>query len=264
MITFKADCPKTVQQVIDSDTPSFALVIASEGNDKLAVAMLVKMINEVIKHFNIGKTMDDAQVMNTSRFILGEYSMLKLDHFAWCFDRAKKGKYGIVYDRIDGHVIFEWIEKFLHEFYEEAERDRINEKKKLAKAEKESDKAVPMPDKVKELLQSLKAKEPLKPAERLLNQSEQQRQINKWMYEFDELWMKQGADSGKRFVIQNIGLTEKEKAEEVDRINILFDKRTMNGEGNLAAQRTTQLALVGFKKMDISEYLEYRFKINAA
>lgn len=182
MITLTAECPRTVKQIIESDTPSFALINRIEGDDRLSVAYLVKLINEVVEHFNIGKTMNDMQVMNTAKFILAEYGQYKLDDFIFCFDRAKKGKYGIVYDRIDGHVLFEWIEKYLHERFEEVENIRINEKKALDKTEREDLEAIPMPDYVKEIIPKKTIKEP---EVKQLNQTEQQKRINEWIREFD-------------------------------------------------------------------------------
>lgn len=201
MTTLTAECPKTIKQIIESNTPSFALINRIEGDDRLSVAYLVKLINEIVEHFNIGKTMNDMQVMNTAKFILAEYGQYKLDDFVFCFDRAKKGKYGIVYDRIDGHILFEWIEKYLHERFEEVENIRINEKKVLDKAEKEDIEFIPMPDYVKDLIPKkvIQKESEIKP----LNQSEQQRQVNDWIKEFDVLWIYQGSCSGKRFIMQD-------------------------------------------------------------
>lgn len=194
MITLTADCPQTVKQIIESETPSFALINRLEGDDRLSVAYLVKLINEVVEYFNIGKTMNDVQVMNTAKFILAEYAQYKLDDFMLCFDRAKKGKYGIVYDRIDGHVIFEWIEKYLHERFQEVEGLRINEKKALDKKESEDKNLIGMPDYFKPLMQK-KVPEAKEIEKKPVN--EQQQLVNGWINEFD---LEAFELNGKKFI----------------------------------------------------------------
>lgn len=40
---------------------------------------------------------------------------LLYDDFKLCFNNAKRGKYGRVYDRIDGNIIYEWLQKYSEE-----------------------------------------------------------------------------------------------------------------------------------------------------
>lgn len=65
--------------------------------------------------------MSATQVIGTSRMILIEYPELKIDDLALCFAKAKKGAYGKVYDRLDGPIVFEWIDKFLADKHEQVE-----------------------------------------------------------------------------------------------------------------------------------------------
>ena len=66
-------------------------------------------------YFNVGKTLNDVQVATISNLIVEEYSYFMPDDFKLCFNRAKKGKYGKVYDRIDGQVIFDWLNAYSKE-----------------------------------------------------------------------------------------------------------------------------------------------------
>ena len=44
--------------------------------------------------------------------ISDDYYYLKPDELEYCFRQAKRGVYGKVFDRIDGMVILEWLEKY--------------------------------------------------------------------------------------------------------------------------------------------------------
>ena len=66
---------------------------------------MVKVLNDLIDFFNVGKSIGAVQVAQTVDLIIDEYYFFKPDDFKLCFNRAKKGLYGKVYDRIDGAVI---------------------------------------------------------------------------------------------------------------------------------------------------------------
>lgn len=63
---------------------------------------MVKVLNDLIDFFNVGKSIGAVQVAQTVDLIIDEYYFFKPDDFKLCFNRAKKGLYGKVYDRIDG------------------------------------------------------------------------------------------------------------------------------------------------------------------
>lgn len=137
--------------------------------------------------------------MATAELILEAYPMYKIDDFVLCFKRAKLGYYGTVYDRMDGNVIFDWFDKYTEERNAEFENLRLKEKKQFEAdiIPDPKDKPVPMPDYIKEAFKKkLVTHEPVT----VLNQSEEQKEINRWMYDFDKLWEQQGSEAGKRFV----------------------------------------------------------------
>lgn len=59
--------------------------------------------------------MGAVQVAGAADLIIDEFYFLKPDDFKLCFNRAKKGYYGKVYDRIDGQVIFEWLNQYTND-----------------------------------------------------------------------------------------------------------------------------------------------------
>lgn len=100
-----------------------------EDGDTAQTALLGIIVAELVQAFNVGKTMDGMQVAFTVNGIKEDYWFIKLEALKLCFDNAKKGKYGTMYDRIDAAVIFGWIDKFLDEQVEIAAVERQKENK---------------------------------------------------------------------------------------------------------------------------------------
>ena len=63
---------------------------------------MVKVLNDLIDFFNVGKSIGAVQVAQTVDLIIDEYYFFKPDDFKLCFNRAKKGLYGKVYDKERG------------------------------------------------------------------------------------------------------------------------------------------------------------------
>lgn len=92
-----------------------------EYGDHVARAVVVLAICDLIDFFNVGQPMNDRQIAQTADLVLDKFWMLKLEDLRVCFDRAKSGKYGQVYNRIDGQVIMTWMDTYLEERLEIAE-----------------------------------------------------------------------------------------------------------------------------------------------
>jgi len=95
----------------ESPSPSIAR-IARECGDMKINAILVVVVTDLVDFFNVGKTMSPQQVASTVILIREEYPYFRIEDFKLCFTNAKKGIYGKVYDRIDGAVILEWLDKY--------------------------------------------------------------------------------------------------------------------------------------------------------
>ena len=157
--------------------------------------------------------MNSSQVATTINLIIEDYSMLKPDDFKLCFKRAMRGHYGKVYDRIDGELIFEWLEQYLYERDSEIEILRKNENARLKKqsnfrigqdagqvnSEEEDDKnkPVPMPEWFK-MPEKKQAEIKPMPARR---QTEDQMFYNSLINRFEEAYKVRGQEKGgRRFV----------------------------------------------------------------
>lgn len=128
---------KNFKELILSDTASIGTVIRSvENGPNIIRALLNILLTDLVLFFNVGKSMDKKQIFETRRLIMEEYHHLKPEDFKYCFDRAKKGHFGQIYDRIDGNLILSWIAKHDIERASEVEQIRDNENKLLKEASK--------------------------------------------------------------------------------------------------------------------------------
>lgn len=59
--------------------------------------------------------MGQDQLVQTIRLIVEDFYYFNIEDFKLCFNNAKRGRYGKVYDRIDGNIIYEWLQKYSEE-----------------------------------------------------------------------------------------------------------------------------------------------------
>lgn len=63
--------------------------------------------------FNVGKAMTDMQTYDTAMLIVETYPMLNVADINFVFKQAKLGRFGKLYDRLDGAIILDWFEQYL-------------------------------------------------------------------------------------------------------------------------------------------------------
>lgn len=115
---------RNFDDVLTSVSPSIA-ALKKELGDMHTKAILTIIIDDLINFFSIGKSMGADQIAQTIQLIQEEYFMLKPEDFKLCFNNAKKGKYGKVYDRLDGQIILEWISKYQADRFSHSEQKSI-------------------------------------------------------------------------------------------------------------------------------------------
>ena len=96
----------------DRDKLTCLRAIRREVGEMGLNALMVLIITDVVLFFNVGKTMTPEQIAQTVQLILEDYEYLCVEDFKVCFNNAKKGVYGKLYDRIDGAIILEWVETY--------------------------------------------------------------------------------------------------------------------------------------------------------
>jgi len=133
--------PVNVVQCINSPVctlGAFKRATMSDTNgDTTARAMVLIMLTDIVGRTNVGKTMNDFQLAETAKTIIANYGYLKIDDFKLCFDYARKGYYGKLYDCIDEMVIIGWLEAYI--------TDRFNQGEKISALEHDKVKAIEVP-----------------------------------------------------------------------------------------------------------------------
>lgn len=120
--------PKTAIEAFNSKTQSI-VKLSKELPVIVLDSLLTIALTDLIESFNIGKTMNDVQVNFTIEAIKTDYYFLKIEELKFCFNEARKGRYGTMYDRIDCAVICGWIEKYLETRIEIAYEQNMKEQK---------------------------------------------------------------------------------------------------------------------------------------
>lgn len=106
--------PATVQEALSSEAASMAVVRWYCG-EVFSNAILHKLIYELTNYFNVGKGLNSQgndQVPVIAELIMEEYHFLTVADIRCCFRMAMKSKFGVVFDRLDGAVILEWLNKY--------------------------------------------------------------------------------------------------------------------------------------------------------
>lgn len=98
-------------QALSSSSVSLATVKKTNGEDA-QLAVVVKLINQVVMSFNIGKNMNANQILDAAKEIISDYYFLKIEELKTCFEMGRKGKFGKVYDRVDLMILCEWLAKY--------------------------------------------------------------------------------------------------------------------------------------------------------
>ena len=106
--------PKTLEDAVNSVTPCLA-TFKKETSEMSLLAILTIMFNDLIDFFSVGKTMGQSQLVSTIQLVIEDFYYLNIEDFKLCFNNAKRGVYGKIYDRVDGNIIYGWIDQYAQE-----------------------------------------------------------------------------------------------------------------------------------------------------
>jgi len=178
------------------------------NGDVFVKGLLILIIEDLVLFLNVGKTMNKEQVNQTADLILSEFNFLRVEDFKLCFNNAKKGIYGKQYDRLDGQVIFEWLNVYSNERANESER--LNSLKKFESNEKANPEGQ---KKVTEILslavKELKEKEIIQDnfKSKIKEPDERTKKIQGYFKEFDLLHSKERLEINKKKFLNYKGKT---------------------------------------------------------
>lgn len=118
---FRSLHPKNIQEVFVMKTPTIA-TIRKYKDEFRALVLIADMITEASEFFNVGKNMNDTQVQMTAQLIIRDFYFLTVADLRLCFLNAYSNKYGKLFDRLDGAVILEWLNKYTEDRLQEAQK----------------------------------------------------------------------------------------------------------------------------------------------
>jgi hypothetical protein len=101
---------QSMNEIIELKPVAIASIKTTLGEPVLK-AFIAELIIDFCDFFNVKSNINENQVMQTVDLIIGHYYYLSLEDFKMCFTNGKLGKNVKIYDRIDGSIIFEMIEK---------------------------------------------------------------------------------------------------------------------------------------------------------
>ena len=103
--------------------------IAKTHGDSLPIKALSGIILVTTEFFSgTGTQMTSSQAVQTAALLLDSYPAETIEDVVLCLKNAKSGKYGKIYARIDGQLIFDWFRQYLDEKYAYLEQVAHNKK----------------------------------------------------------------------------------------------------------------------------------------
>lgn len=111
----------TIQGAIETGTQLSK--IKKDCGEQKAVRLVFKLLQRLSKRLNIKGGLDDELMIDIADNVVLDYWFLKLEEIAMILDKAGKGGYGKIYDRLDMATIYDWFNQYQNE------RDSFSEKK---------------------------------------------------------------------------------------------------------------------------------------
>lgn len=104
----------TIQECLKCESKGIGAIRAQIGEESI-IAAIALLLTDLVKFFNLGKTMNSYQLAETAKLILKEFYWLKIEDLRIFFERMKTGFYGQMFDRIDGQVIMIHLRDYCEE-----------------------------------------------------------------------------------------------------------------------------------------------------
>lgn len=136
MLAIASEVPAEIVKATNSVTiadslqaPTLRRLEAEHGRDEI-VSILSILILRTAAFFNIGNNISEDQTLELAYMMADRYPYETVEDFVLMFNRAKSGKYGEMYNRLDGLVIFSWMGKYLEEKAEA--REKLHQRQKYS------------------------------------------------------------------------------------------------------------------------------------
>lgn len=117
---YRALAPRDYHDTLNSVTPTLA-GFRRDTSEMHVLAIMTLLVNDLIDFFVVKNTMNENQLAQTINLLVEDFYYLNIEDFKLCFNNAKKGRYGKIYDRIDGMIIYEWVRMYAEDRVKAAE-----------------------------------------------------------------------------------------------------------------------------------------------
>lgn len=128
-------------------------------DEAVALGSICEIIAEASALLSVGKSIQSHQITFLAREILREYYYLTIAEIRFCMEQGVRGEYGQIYDRLDASVVSGWFVKYTDNrtiLGEDMGFRRIGEETaKWRKEASENQNLKPMPDSLKQSIESL-------------------------------------------------------------------------------------------------------------
>ena len=101
-----------INEIMKQDNQITSLFKRSREDHSLIIDEICLLILDLQKFFNTKIKLDEDQILDLSEMIVAEYQYLSIFDIAFCFKEGKFGRYGKVYDRLDGGILLGWIKEW--------------------------------------------------------------------------------------------------------------------------------------------------------
>lgn len=116
----------TIEEAIKSKSPALSILRRELGIESAKLIVFI-WVADLVQFFNVGKTMNEHQVGETVNLIFKRFFFLKPEDIKLCFDNAKSGNYGKLFDRFDGMIILDCLSDYVSKRIESFEQKSDNE-----------------------------------------------------------------------------------------------------------------------------------------
>jgi len=139
--------------------------------------------------------MSDTQAWDLSEIVLSEYSNLKIPDFKKCFNNAILGKYGQLFNRLDGQIICLWLNQYCKDQDEEIMNFR------MAEASKYKNEAKTLPPVLLKVAKKI-VSDNKNVGQKVRVRTENELMMDRWINQFDTIYAKRGISDGLKFVFR--------------------------------------------------------------
>ena len=125
-------------QKIEKEIKVQTMALINKENPQQLRKEMALLILDLHAFFSVKNGMNKDMIEDTVELILSEYSNLTVYDLALCFREVKVGRYGKIYDRIDGGLIMEWLRKYYGGFIDAVEEAHQRRKNQYSFGERQS------------------------------------------------------------------------------------------------------------------------------